>query len=216
MSIDLQAKLLRTLQERTIQRIGGRHEIRVDVRIVTATHKNLQELVNRGEFRLDLYYRLNVIRINLPALRERTEDIRLLAMYFLNRENQRYGRNIILQDEALVLLEQYDWPGNIRQLENVIERLVIMTENNLVSTREIEQILMEEARIDSASDYRTLMRTPMATMFSRPYARVREQDRQNIMDALQLAGGNKTQAAKQLGLTARQLHYRLSKLEIST
>ena len=116
----------------------------------------------------------------------------------------------------MVLLEQYAWPGNIRQLENVIERLVIMTENNLVSTRDIELILTEEALIDSASDYRTTLRTPMPTMFGRPYTRVREQDRQHIMDALQLAGGNKTQAAKQLGLTARQLHYRLSKLEIRT
>ncbi len=209
MNIDLQAKLLRALQEQTIQRIGGRNEIAIDVRIITATHKNLQNLVNNGEFRLDLYYRLNVIPISLPALRERKGDIRLLAIYFLHRENHRYGRNIILQEDALALLERYDWPGNIRQLENVIERTVIMTDRNPVMTGDIEKILAEEARIQSTAEYR-----PLPAMIGRPYARVREQERKIIVDALQQSGGNKTQAAKQLGLTARQLHYRLAKLEI--
>lgn len=213
MDIDLQAKLLRTLQEKSIQRIGGSQEIPVDVRIITATHKNLQDMVNNGMFRLDLYYRLNVIRINLPALRERKGDIRLLATYFINRENQRYGRNIILQEEALVMLAQYDWPGNIRQLENVIERTVIMTDKNLVSASDIEQILTEDARIGHASEHRTLYNS-IPAMIGRPYARVQEQERQFILDALQRSGGNKTQAAKQLGFTARQLHYRLTKLEI--
>lgn len=210
MDIELQAKLLRTLQERTIQRIGGQGDIPVDVRIITATHKNLQDLVNHGEFRLDLYYRLNVIPINLPALRDRKGDIRLLAIYFLNRENHRYGRNIILHEDALALLEQYDWPGNIRQLENVMERTVIMTVRDRVTTAEIEKLLTEEARVNAAAEPQQLP----AAGSGRPYARVREHERESILDALRRSGGNKTQAAKQLGLTARQLHYRLGKLEI--
>jgi Nif-specific regulatory protein len=209
MDIDLQAKLLRALQEKSIQRIGGRGEIPVDVRIITATHKNLQELVNGGEFRLDLYYRLNVIAIELPALRERKGDIRLLASYFMNRENQRYGRNVVLADGALDLLEQYDWPGNIRQLENVIERMVVMTDAERVPLADVERILQDEARIQAVVEYQ-----PLPDAAGRPYARVREQERQMIETALQQARGNKTQAAKRLGLTARQLHYRLAKLSI--
>lgn len=209
MDIELQAKLLRALQEKTIQRIGGRSEIPVDVRIITATHKNLQDLVNGGEFRLDLYYRLNVIAINLPALRERKGDIRLLAAYFMNRENQRYGRNIMLADGALDLLEQYDWPGNIRQLENVIERMVVMADGDRVPLGDVERILRDEARIQSVPEQR-----PALDATIRPYARVQEQERETIETALQQARGNKTQAAKQLGLTARQLHYRLAKLSI--
>ncbi len=210
MDIDLQAKLLRALQEKSIQRIGGRGEIPVDVRIITATHKNLQDLVNGGAFRLDLYYRLNVIAIELPALRERKGDIRLLAVYFLNRENQRYGRNVVLADGALDLLDQYDWPGNIRQLENVIERMVVMADGERVPLGDVERILHDEARIQAVTEYR-----PAAeAMVNRPYARVREQERAMIEAALQQARGNKTQAAKQLGLTARQLHYRLAKLSI--
>ncbi len=213
MNIDLQAKLLRTLQDKKIQRVGGRDEISVDVRIITATHKNLQDLVNSGKFRLDLYYRLNVIRIGLPPLRERKGDIRLLAIYFVNRENQRNGRNINLPEEALALLEEYDWPGNIRQLENVIERLVVMTDKNTVTTQDIEQILTEEARVDSMTEHLSQFKY-LPGLYGRPYSRVREHEREGIMKALQQSGGNKTQAAKQLGLTVRQLHYRLTKLDI--
>ena len=111
------------------------------------------------------------------------------------------------------MLEQYDWPGNIRQLENVIERTVIMTEKNLVSVQDIEQILKDESHIESKSEHHTFL-NHIPAINGRPYARVQEQERQDIILALQQSGGNKTQAAKQLGLTARQLHYRLDKLDI--
>lgn len=113
----------------------------------------------------------------------------------------------------MALLEEYDWPGNIRQLENVIERLVVMTDKNTVTTQDIEQILTEEVRVDSMTEHLSQFKY-LPGLYGRPYSRVREHDREGIMKALQQSGGNKTQAAKQLGLTVRQLHYRLTKLDI--
>jgi len=145
MDLELQAKLLRVLQDGRIQRLGGQQEIATDVRIITATHKNLQTAVNEGEFRLDFYYRLNVIRIQIPSLRQRRGDIRLLASYFLNRENQMLGSNATLTTAAIDLLEDYAWPGNIRQLENVIKRAVVMVEAETIGRDEIQRILDEES-----------------------------------------------------------------------
>jgi Nif-specific regulatory protein len=219
MEAELQGKLLRVLQEKKIQRIGGQRELDIDVRIIAATNQDLEEAVNHGQFRLDLYYRLNVIKISLPPLRQRDGDIRLLALYFLNRENQRYGANIVLAGSALERLESYHWPGNIRQLENVIERLVILAESELITASEVDQVLSEEAGIQVAAplvkgrarsgDSKT---TPATG--DRPYSRVDHAERQTIEDALQSARGNKSLAARRLGLTSRQFRYRLDKLGI--
>ena len=186
MRLELQAKVLRVLQEHTVQRIGGNSEIMVDARIITATHRNLHEAVADGTFRMDLYYRLNVIRISLPSLRERNGDVRLLAMHFLNKANQRHGRNVVLAAEALQQLESYAWPGNIRQLENVIERLVVMLEGNVVTGEEIGAILQEELNVaipgtpsrsgSGSEEY------PPAE--ARPYTRVRSEDGNAILDAI--------------------------------
>lgn len=217
MNIDLQAKLLRALQEKTIQRVGGHAEIESDARIIAATNRDLEQVMKEGGFRLDLYFRLNVLKINLPPLSERQGDIRLLALYFLNRENQRYQRNLALSGRALEKLESYDWPGNIRQLENVIERAVIMAENDLIYADDIDIILEEEPDVGftnpDAGEATNSFDLTDASL--RPYLRVRTEDRQNIENALRRARGNKTLAAKFLGLTARQLHYRLEKLGIS-
>ena len=145
MPLDLQAKLLRVLQEKTVQRVGSNRETPVDVRIITATNMRLEEAVNNGNFRLDLFYRLNVIRITLPPLRQRKEDLELLALYFLNRSNQLHRRNVMLSDSALAALKQYDWPGNVRQLENVIERLVIMGDDGMIGDSVIRAVLNEES-----------------------------------------------------------------------
>ena len=218
MSLSLQAKLLRVLQEQVIQRIGSNRDTRIDVRIITATHRNLESAVNVCTFRLDLYYRLNVIRIPLPALRERGSDIRLLASYFLSRENQRYGRNVVLLGDAMRLLENYAWPGNVRQLENVMTRLVIMSDSEGVSREQMEKLLQEESAIDIdqglPASSATAGAAPLA-MPLRPYFRVDDQERERICDALRLSRGNKTSAAQYLGLSVRQLHYRVRKLGIS-
>lgn len=215
MRLDLQAKVLRALQERTVQRVGGSIEIPVDARIITATHRNLHEAVAAGEFRQDLYYRLNVIRISLPSLRERDGDIRLLAMHLLNKANQRHGRNIVLSADALRQLESYAWPGNIRQLENIIERLIVMAEVNVVTGNEIGEILQEEQGAEEmpfkqlGSESHLDKITPAD---ARPYVRVRSEDGRTILNAIAAAQGNKTLAARRLGLSPRQLHYRLAKL----
>jgi Nif-specific regulatory protein len=212
MSLDLQAKLLRVLQDKVVQRVGGQKEIQVDTRIITATNQRLKDAVSQGRFRMDLYYRINVIRIELPPLRARRDDIRLLASYFLIRENQRHGHNRVLEASALSVMENYDWPGNVRQLENVIARLVIMAESQSITAAEIESILAEEAQIGVADMTPPIQ--PESDMLNRPYERVRVEERQAITQALDRARGNKTAAARSLGMTPRQLYYRLQKLEI--
>ncbi|QKI90168.1 sigma-54-dependent Fis family transcriptional regulator [Thiomicrorhabdus xiamenensis] len=144
----LQAKLLRVLEDRTITRVGSNKPIPVDVRIIVASHKNLQTSVNEGNFRLDLFYRLNVFPIELPPLRERDGDIRLLARHFLNQANQEYHTNVIFDRGAIAFLETYEWPGNIRQLENIIKRAVLLAEDGqMITDRLIRRIIREESGI---------------------------------------------------------------------
>ncbi len=144
----LQAKLLRVLEERCVTRVGGTKPIHVDTRIIVASHKDLHEAVNQGRFRLDLFYRLNVFPIELPALRERDGDIRLLARHFLNQANQEYHTSAIYDKGAMAFLEGYEWPGNIRQLENVVKRAVLMADKGrLISAQLIEKIIQEESAI---------------------------------------------------------------------
>ncbi len=133
MPLDLQVKLLRVLQELEIRRVGGRKNIKVDVRVVSATNKNLDKLVQEGKFRNDLFYRLNIVPIHIPPLRERIEDIAPLAHMFLNRANQKYGTNKHFQPGVIELLERYRWPGNVREMENIIERLVVTSEYDELS-----------------------------------------------------------------------------------
>lgn len=214
MSYDLQAKLLRTLQERTIQRVGGTGDIAIDVRVIAATHRNLKALINEGRFRLDLYYRLNVLPIELPPLREREGDIRLLALYFLQRANQRHKRNAIISADALVLLEQYTWPGNIRQLENVIERAVILGETGLITEQNMRAFLAAEIQYAPGAAASRAVSHRAYAVNCRPYLRVRDADREVILQTLAASGGNKTHAALALGFTPRQLQYRIGKLGI--
>lgn len=136
MPIDLQVKLLRVLQEFEITRVGGRSSFKIDVRVVSATHRNLEEMVENGEFRKDLYYRLNIVPIKIPALRERKADIVPLAFYFLNKMNKKNRLNKRFHPEIIRFFEEYPWPGNIRELENLIERLVV--------TADLEQIGLED------------------------------------------------------------------------
>ena len=221
MAPDLQAKLLRVLQEKVIQRVGANKDIPVDVRIISATNKQLEGAVKAGDFRLDLYYRLNVLRIQLPPLRERHGDIKLLTLYFLARYNQQQYRNLVLTREAFQRLDQYDWPGNVRQLENVIERLVIMADSDQISSAEIDFLLKTETAItvDDINDegiesVEVGADTNSANESFRPYRKIDSNERSRIIAALRQARGNKTQAARLLDMSSRQLHYRLSKLKI--
>jgi Nif-specific regulatory protein len=198
----MQAKLLRALQERVIERVGASRERTVDVRIVAATNRDLQTLVDEGRFRLDLYYRLNVVPVTLPALRERPEDIRPLLRHFLNHFNQAYQRSVGLDAGAAALAERFPWPGNVRQLGNVIERVVLLHDSGTVGATELARVL------DAESGART---PPSAPSLVREYRPVADGDRARIDAALAQAGGNKSRAAQLLGLTLRQLNYRLQK-----
>ena len=141
MPLPMQTKLLRTLQEGTLTRLGGKSEIKISVRVVAATNRDLAHEVNAGNFRQDLFYRLNVIPIQLPSLAERRSDIPLLAMYFLNKTNQANQKNLHLNQSALDQLQQHAWPGNIRELSNFIERLVLLSDKTIVNAEDIQFFL---------------------------------------------------------------------------
>jgi Nif-specific regulatory protein len=241
----LQAKLLRVLEERSVTRVGSTRPIKVDTRIIVASHKDLHQAVNRGDFRLDLFYRLNVFPIELPPLRQRDGDIRLLARHFLNQANQEYQASAIFDPTAVHFLESYSWPGNIRQLENVIKRAVLLAENGrLISANLIEQIIQEESGIElmqappsrraepeigspSSTEGLSFQTDSDATQAygphtladdpqqKRPYWRVSDAEVDQLKQALALSHGNKTRAALRLNMTPRQFNYRLKKLGIA-
>ena len=147
LDLELQAKLLRVLEHKVIQRVGGTRDLAVEVRVIAATHKNLQEAVNENRFRLDLFYRLNVFPIRLPPLRARRGDVPILARHFLNAANQEYERSLVFGPGALEALDRFGWPGNIRQLENLVKRAVLMSVPPMIERELIGQILAEEAAI---------------------------------------------------------------------
>ena len=228
LELELQAKLLKVLENRTIQRVGGNRDIPVEVRIVAATHKNLQEAVNANRFRLDLFYRLNVFPIRLPPLRARKGDVAILAQHFLKAANEEYDTVVAFGVGSVELLEQYPWPGNIRQLENLVKRAVLLTPGPAIGRRLIEEILAEEGGVASPANAISAMQQPdpagsvnvqgarpgALPEGMRPYAKVREDESGQILEALRLQHGNKTRAAISLGLTPRQLRYRMLKLNL--
>ena len=228
----MQSKLLRTLQEGTLARLGGKQEVRVNVRVVAATNRDLAREVATGRFRQDLFYRLNVIPIQLPSLRERREDIRALALHFVSRANQAHQRNVNLASDALARLEDHAWPGNVRELGNLIERLVLLADRPLLTAVDLERFLpqsdsaLDTGRADSplpavgpeAAAGPALAplepRSPppaIATPLVRDYAWVNSHNVDTLQGALAQAQGNQSRAAQSLGLTLRQFSYRLRK-----
>ncbi len=199
--LSLQAKLLRVIQDRTFERIGGTRPIKVDVRIIAATNKNLEDMVKNGSFREDLYYRLNVIPIYLPPLRERKEDLPLLIDHFLKKFNKEYGRNLNINQEAMKKLINYSWPGNVRELENTIERLVILAEGEEVTLNDLPFYIKQEenSKIIGIKPIESL--TYQLELI----------EKKAIKEALKACNYNQTKAAKMLGLTKRQINYKIKK-----
>jgi len=193
----LQAKLLRALQERTIERLGSNKPIHIDIRLIAATAKDLEEEVAKGRFREDLYYRLNVLTIHLPPLRERKQDIPLLVSHFLSRASRRMS----LTPEALQALCAYDWPGNVRELENVVERAIALAHGGVIG---LEQIHLGPAPAAG----RTLW-TELVPPEEKLEEAVATLERAMIARALRLSGGNKTKAAEMLGIHRRFLYEKL-------
>ncbi len=200
---DLQVKLLRALQEREVMRVGGTERIRIDVRIVAATNQDLERAVREGRFREDLYYRLNVIPIVLPPLRERRTDIALLVDHFLAK----YGgsRRRAASEDALKTLMAYDWPGNVRELESVIERALLLGEGDVVVPADLPASVRSGA---GAAKRATDIEIPDAGID------LEAVERSLIVKAIEKAGGNVTRAARLLGLSRRTLQYRLEKMEM--
>ncbi|HEX2055286.1 MAG TPA: sigma-54 dependent transcriptional regulator [Nitrospiraceae bacterium] len=210
LSATTQAKLLRVLQEREFTRIGGVQSIKVDVRIIAATNKNLDELVRKGLFREDLYYRINVIALYLPPLRERGEDIALLAKHFLAKrieEEKRPAQEF--SKDALELLTRYPWPGNVREMENIIEQAFIWSKGSTVITPEhLPAVLRTDTRSTSLRD------DTLAGRLSLEKA-VMEFEREIILDALKRTNYIQTHAAGMLGISRRMLKYRMDALGIT-
>jgi Nif-specific regulatory protein len=190
----LQAKLLRVLQEREFERVGGTRSVRIDVRVIAATNRDLTESVKSGTFRQDLYYRLNVVSIEMPPLRQRRDDIPLLGSYFAARAGERSKRHVLgVSPEARACLVNYDWPGNVRELENAIERAVVLGSSDFILPEDLPEAVLETVQ-------------PAGATIAQYHEAVSEAKKQVILRAVEQAGGNYTEAAKRLGVHPNYLH----------
>ena len=202
MSLAMQAKMLRVIQERTFERLGGTKPITVDTRLIAATNKVLEELMRKEAFREDLYYRLNVVSIYLPALRERKKDIPLLVSHFLRKYNRVNGKNAKgISSQALKLFMDYDWPGNVRELENVIERVIVLGEADILLPRDLSLKTGQKpsgSRVTSSSGDISLA----------------EAEKRLIKDTLNLTHWNQSKAAKVLGIHRNTLRRKIKRLKI--
>jgi two-component system, NtrC family, response regulator AtoC len=204
MTPGLQAKLLRFLEEKSFRRVGGSHDIRVDVRIVAATNRNLEEEVGKHRFRSDLFFRLNVLPIEMPALRSRPDDIALLAEYFIDSFNKEFRKRVQgATPAAHALLKGYGWPGNVRELRNVIERAMLLSDSERLDARDF---IMTSAAVSAGND------------FELPATGVdlEQLERSLVVQALKRSGGNQTKAGTLLGLNRDQVRYRIEKFGLST
>jgi DNA-binding NtrC family response regulator len=209
MPLSAQPKLLRAIQEGRFFRVGGTRTVSVDVRLVVATNRNLKEEVQKGSFREDLYYRINVVPIRLPALRQRREDIPILAERFLERFAARQQRHFDgFAPEALELLRAHSWPGNIRELENAVERSVLLADGTVIEAED----LPGELQRDLGASAGTAERMPLRERVRRETRRL---ERDAIREALRATDGNVTRAAKRLGLSRRGLQLKMKELKVS-
>ncbi len=200
----LQVKLLRVLQEREFERVGGTRPLKVDIRLIAATNRNLEEAMRQETFRQDLYYRLNVVSLKMPPLRDRREDIPLLASHFIAKYGSRFNRRFVgLSPEARACLVNHDWPGNVRELENAIERAVVLGSGDLVRPEDLPENLLEADLPEAAS------RAPY-------HQAIREAKKRVALHALKESGGSYTKAAKLLGVHPNHLHRLIRNLQLKT
>jgi transcriptional regulator with PAS, ATPase and Fis domain len=201
MPLTTQAKLLRVLQEKEIERVGGSVPIKIDVRFIAATNKNLKKMIKEGLFREDLYFRINVFAISAPPLRDRQEDISVIANYFL----ESLTKKAKLSTTALQLLIGYDWPGNIRELKNILEQAAILTENGIIEIRHLPDILLKQNQMNVATKFNDKIALDDKLKFM---------EKEMIVNALRKTGGVQVKAAYMLGINQRSLWHRIKKLNI--
>ena len=201
MPLTMQSKLLRVLQDKVVERIGGTHRREVDVKIIAATNENLEEMVKNNTFRSDLFYRLNIIRIQIPPLRERRDDILPLCDHFLRHYYRKFGKEACpLSPSAARQLQRYDWPGNVRELKNMMERLAIMVDHSVISLLDLNTY----AGLRSGQDIRMSLGEQLA-----------EYEKRLIIDTLKRCDGNKAAAAEKLGVNRTTLYSKLQKYDIA-
>jgi two-component system response regulator HydG len=204
LSAGLQAKLLRVLQERKFYRLGGSEQIEVDVRIVTATHRDLQERCLKGDFREDLFYRLAVFELELPPLRDRTEDIPLLAQTFLERFAKRHGRpEVRIGEAAMAALREYHWPGNVRELQNAVERALVATLEDEVQPEDLPRRVRDPGSVPTVLSPAVSELQPME-----------ELERRAIQEAIRAAEGNMSEVIRRLGIPRTTLYRKLKKYQL--
>jgi DNA-binding NtrC family response regulator len=203
-NVSMQAKLLRVLQEKEVTHVGGSRTIKVDVRVLAATNRDLEAMVKDGRFREDLYYRLNVIPILVPPLRQRRDDIKVLTEHFLRKHSANAPRPIKLSDEARRLLLDYTWPGNVRQLESAIERALLLAEGDEITIEDLPVEIRATIQAETTGGFKL---PPEGISFE-------ELERSLLIQAMEQTGWNITRAAKLLGLSFRTMQYRLDKFEI--
>lgn len=203
--INLQVKLLRVLQEHQIEKLGSTETVNIDVRIIAATHQNLEQKIKDGSFREDLFYRLNIVSLNIPPLRERKEDILPLIEHFIEKYSKENGReNLNLSKETVDTLIKYNFPGNVRELENIIERAVVLSRGNTITVNDLPNVVkgFKAEKEIPANEETTLIE------------QVEELEKKLIFDALTKSNGNQSQAGRLLGLTERNLRYKMQKYGI--
>jgi transcriptional regulator with PAS, ATPase and Fis domain len=201
--LSVQVKLLRVLQEQNFERLGGSETINVDVRLIAATNRDLEKLIEAGDFREDLFYRLNVVNIYIPSLRQRKEDIPPLVSHFIDKYAAENNKTIDgISKEALDLLMRYDYPGNIRELENIVERAIVLARGNIITTDDLP--LHARMRENEENQPKGSSLTEMVERF----------EQKLIIEALDKAGRNQSQAAKSLGIGERKLRYKLRKYKM--
>ncbi len=210
LSPSVQIRLLRVLQEMEFERVGGTETLSVDVRVIAATHRKLEAAIAEGRFRQDLYYRINVVPLHLPPLRERRGDIPMLLAHFLRQFNAENGKNVNLSPALVHLLTQYEWPGNVRELENCAERLVVLAEGDTVTFKTIPAAI--------AGYFNDIQQvTPHPPPAARPESlamAVRGMERDTLQKTLDRCGWVQARAARALGLTPRQVAYKIKKYRL--
>jgi len=209
LSLTTQAKILRFLEEKEFNRVGGSKTIKVDVRLITATNKDLSQLLRSGGFREDLYYRINVVPIVIPPLRDRKEDIPLLLDHFLKKFNNENNKNVKgISKEAFELMMNYEWPGNVRELENLVERLIALTSNEYLQADEVPFALLDTSRINDFKE--SILNRKVSFLEAQE-----EFEREIILDALRRTNYVQSHAAEMLGISRRILKYKMDKLGIT-
>lgn len=204
-SAAMQVKLLRVLQEREIEHLGGTKTVKIDVRVIAATNKNIEEMVKKGQFRDDLYYRLNVVPITLPPLREREKDVELLVENFLEKSYKISGRaKKEFSREALKKLTEYNWPGNVRELENIVERCVVVTPKNIIDINDLPLNIISYEQIHKSEDNSNITLDDA----------VDNAEKEMIIKTLIECDGNRTKASEMLGISRRSLHRKIMKYNI--